>query len=167
MTEHLNAQRLKQIQGLYGISESFRSELDKLAETEINKAKTLITQLSKLSLNETGEEKPVNVTPKRGPGRPKGSVSKTPNKPRVKKEKVVSEPTLKAVLTHKTAIITALAGNTDGLAAGEILEAITAAKHKNYNVPSKQVLYTSLSNLKNDNMVKMIGLKPYTKYILP
>ena len=164
---NLNAQRIQQIKGLYSLSPSFRSELDKLAASEISKAKNLISQLSKLSLDGSVEEKPANTPKKRG--RPVGSVNKGPKKPGVPKKEKAVEPTVSTagdVVTHKIAIATALAGNTDGLAAGEILSAIMAAKHKKYNIPTKQVLYTTLHNLRAKGILNMVGDKPNSKYIL-
>lgn len=162
----LNAQRLQQIKGLHSLSPSFRNELDKLVDSEITKAKTLISQLFKLSLDGTSEEKPVNIPKKRG--RPPGSKSKVPNKPRAKKENVIdpSISTTTSEVTHKIAIASALAGNSDGLAAGEIMSAIQAAKHKKYKAPTIQTLYTVLHGLKAKGMLKMLGDKPHTKYTL-
>lgn len=170
MTDQLNAQRIKQIQAFYAMSSTFRAELDRTLQGEIGKAKTMLSQLGKLNLDGgSGEKEPVVAPAKRGRGRPPGSKSKTPNKPRVKKEnKPATEPVVEASgeVTHRSAIIAALVGQDEGLRASQIMESIVAAKHKGYKVPSTAVLYTSLSSMKNNGTLKVLGEKPTSRYLL-
>jgi hypothetical protein len=168
MTDQLNAQRIKQIQAFYSMSPNFRAELDKNLQGEIGKAKTLISQLGKLNLEGASEEKKtvvVNAPKKRG--RPLGSVNKGPSKKREpKKEKTESVIETSGDITHRAAIIGALAGQSEALRASQIMEAIVAAKHKGYKAPSKQVLYTSLSSMKANGTLKTQGEKPNSLYLL-
>jgi len=167
----LSAQELKTLNGLYSLSPEFRSQVDQIMADGVNKAKKLVADLSKLSLNGTTatEEAPAPAPAPKKRGRPKGSVNKGPAKPRVKKDKpAVVENSTQTVegITHGTAISEALNGVTDGLSASGILEAIVKAKHKGYNVPAKQTLYTTLNTMKNKGTLKMLGEKPNTRYIL-
>ena len=165
--DSLSAQELKTLNGLYSLSPEFRSQVDQIMADGVNKAKKLVADLSKLSLDGTTATEEAPAPKKRG--RPKGSVNKGPAKPRVKKDKpAVVENSTQTVegITHGTAISEALNGVTDGLSASGILEAIVKAKHKGYNVPAKQTLYTTLNTMKNKGTLKMLGDKPNTRYIL-
>lgn len=165
MTDQLSAQQIQQIKGLYGISDNFRSEFNKLVGSEIGKAKTLISQLSKLSLDGTSEDKP-DVGKKRR-GRPPGVKNKAPSKPRAKKA-AVTEPTTAATEsahTHGSAILSVL--TKDGLGASEIFDALGAANLSGYNMPEKKTLYTTLSSMKSKGLLKTKGDRPNIKYIKP
>lgn len=165
MTEQLSAQEITQIKGLYGLSDNFRTEFKKLVGSEMGKAKALIAQLSKLSLDGATTEN-VSKTPKKR-GRPVGSVNKGPKKTRAKKEKTVTEPTSEAAtverVTHASAIKSVL--TKDGLTAGQIHEALSALKIAGYNAPSKQTMYTTLSTLHSKGFIKSKGERPNVTYI--
>jgi hypothetical protein len=164
MSNQLSAQQIQQIKGLYELSDDFRNAIDQSIGTGLTRAKALVAQLSKLSLNGTSDETTVKTPKKRG--RPVGSKNTKPSKPRAKKEAPAVETTVSEGMTHGAAIQAALQGS-EGLSAGAIFEAITKAKHKGYNIPAIATLYTTLSGMKKKGSVKMIGEKPNTKYVLP
>jgi hypothetical protein len=161
-----SAERLQQIKGFSAINETFKLEIDKLVETEISKAKTMIAQLSKLSLDGKTEA-PVEA-PKKKRGRPLGSVTiNKSGKPRAKKVKpIVAEPTTEATverLTHASAIKSVL--TKEGLTAGQIWQALSDLKIEGYNAPSKATLYTSLSTMHSKKLIKSQGERPNVTYI--
>ena len=165
MSEILNNQNLRTVQSLYTISPEFRNQFDRLVKTKIAKAKDFLNKLSFDGAEK--QEAPEAPTKKRG--RPAGSKNKAPAKPKKEKKPEGQEPASareNGDVTHKAAILTALTASSDGLSAGQILEAITAAKHKRYTPPTKATLYTTLNGMKNDGVVSMIGERPNTKYVV-